>query len=572
MRIRVSEFLRGAALVTGAAALTLISGGMAAGQTAQPVAGASTPIQHLVVIFQENVSFDHYFGTYPFAQNPAGEPGFYAYPNTPGVNGFGPALLNNNANATNTANGTGASAPFRLDRSQAATADQDHDYLAEQLAYHSGLADLFPMSVGTAGPPPSGVAQGLNKGLVMGYYDGNTVTAFWNYAQHYAMSDNSYNTTYGPSTPGAINLVSGQTNGVISNTNGTGAIVGDGSGGFSDISDADPAGDVCSTTTGETFLMSGKNIGDLLNVAGVSWGFFSGGFDLTQTNANGSTNCARSTTSLITNTKKPDYIPHHQPFQYYKSTANPTHVRPTSVATIGQAGDAANHQYDINDFYAAVSAGNFPAVSFLKAPGFQDGHAGYSDPLDEQQFVVHVINYLQGQPGWANTAVVIAYDDSDGWYDHQMPPIVNQSATNSDGLTGTGLCGSGTTALAGAVTATTHAQGRCGYGPRLPLLVVSPYAKANYVDHTVTDQSSILRFVEDNWLDGQRIQGSFDSIAGSLDSMFDYETTTPNKASFILSESSGLAVNPAQSAPRDKAMHQRPNKGATRSGDTSTER
>jgi phospholipase C len=522
--------------------------GVARAQTPAPTAGAATPIQHLVVIFQENVSFDHYFGTYPWAANGEGQPAFFPFANTPSVNGLGPAYLNNNATVTNSANGTGAFAPFRLDRSQAATADQDHDYTAEQIAYHGGLVDLFPMATGTAGPPPPGTPAAATTGLVMGYYDGNTVTALWNYAQHYAMSDNSYNTNFGPSTVGAINVISGQTNGVINNTNGTGALIGDGSGGLTDISDADPAGDICSTTTGETFSMSGKNIGDLLNAAGVSWGFFEGGFDTTVTNPNGSTGCSRSTTSLITNSKKNDYIPHHQPFQYYKSTANPTHVRPTSTAMIGKAGDAANHQYDLNDFYAAVNAGNFPAVSYLKAPGFQDGHAGYSDPLDEQQFIVHVINYLQNLPSWASTAVVIAYDDSDGWYDHQMPPLVNQSATSADMITGAGACGSGTGALPGVASGVAHAQGRCGYGPRLPLLVISPYAKSNFVDHSLTDQSSIPRFIEDNWLNGQRIgQGSFDAIAGPLDDMFNFEAA-PNTATFLLSESSGMPVNPGQGA------------------------
>jgi phospholipase C len=554
MRIRVSARFAGTLLASIALGL-----GGANAQTPTPTGGASTPIQHLVVIFQENVSFDHYFGTYPFAMNPEGEPAFFAFQNTPSVNGLGPALMNFNANATNTANGAGAAGPFRLGRGQAATADQDHNYLAEQMAYHSGLVDLFPKAAGVGGPPPSNNPTVGTTGLVMGYYDGNTVTALWNYAQHFAMSDNSYNTTYGPSTPGALNLISGQTNGVVSNVNGTGALADDGAGGLSDISDADPAGDVCSTSTGEVFLMSGKNIGDLLNAAGVSWGFFEGGFDLTQTNPNGTTGCGRNTTSLIVNSAKADYIPHHQPFQYYKSTANPTHARPTSAATIGRAGDAANHQYDLNDFYAAVNAGNFPAVSFLKAPGFQDGHAGYSSPIDEQQFIVHVMNYLQNRPEWASTAVVIAYDDSDGWYDHQMPPVVNQSASSSDALTGTGLCGSGATALPGVAKAAAHAQGRCGYGPRLPLLVISPFAKPNFVDHSMTDQSSILRFIEDNWLYGERIQGSFDALAGPLDFMFNFQAA-PNLQTLILSEFSGQPVNPAQAAKQENSLqlHSRP--------------
>jgi phospholipase C len=407
--------------------------------------------------------------------------------------------------------------------------------MPEQQAFDGGLMDLFPKYTGTPGPPPSG--QPTN-GLVMGYYDGNTVTAYWNYAQRFAMSDNSYGTNFGPSTDGALNLISGQLNGVVDATNATGDIIGDGSGGITLVSDADPAGDMCSTTTGATLSMSGKNVGDLLNAAGLSWGFFEGGFDLTATNSDGSTGCNRDHTSTVTLTKKADYIPHHQPFQYYASTQNLKHTRPTSPSTVGLAGDPGNHQYDTSDFYAAVSAGNFPAVSFLKAPGYQDGHAGYSDPLDEQTFVVGVINFLQQQPDWASTAVVIAYDDSDGWYDHQMGPIVNQSATTMDALTGPNACGTGTNALAGVTAA--HAQGRCGYGPRLPLLVISPYSKQNYVDHTVTDQTSILRFIEDNWLGGARIEGSFDNLAGTLNSFFDFKN--PNTTPYVLSPTTGLVT------------------------------
>src|SRR5262249_49784305 len=116
------------------------------------------------------------------------------------------------------------------------------------------------------------------------------------------------------------------------------------------------------------------------------------------------------------------------------STRNPQHLRPSSVAAIGHGfiphtstPDPANHQYDSHDFFDALNAGHLSAVTFLKAPAFQDGHAGYSDPTDEQHFLVQVINALQKSPHWASTAVIITYDDSDGWYDHQMPPIVNPS-------------------------------------------------------------------------------------------------------------------------------------------------
>jgi phospholipase C len=516
------------------------------------VKATATPIKHVVVIFGENISFDHYFGTYPNALNPAGEPAFHAKPETPAVNGLTETLLEHNPNFFNTlVNGKDATRPFRLSRTQAATADENHDYTAEQRAFHAGLMDSFPRYTGVLGSPKvrerlgSAGVEGAEqyahqtKGLVMGYFDGNTVTALWNYAQRYAMNDNSYDSIFGPSTPGAINLISGQTNGITDKVNAGNTVIEGGDGTFTMIGDPDPLGDVCSITSGALGQLSGNNIGQMLSKQGVTWGWFEGGFDLTKTNPNGTTGCLRSTHSDVVKLTLRDYVPHHEPFQYYKETANLKHTRPTSIKMIGHDGDAANHQYDTDDFFDAVKAGNYPAVSFLKAPSYQDAHAGNSDPLDEQAFVVKVINFLQKQPDWKNTAVILAYDDSDGWYDHQMGPIVNQSTTRADALTGPGQCGDGSTALAGPHTA--HAQGRCGYGPRLPLLVMSPYAKKNYVDHTLTDQTSVLRFIEDNWLGGERVGGgSFDAIAGPMTGMFDFKHSDGRQ--YILDDSTGVVV------------------------------
>lgn len=508
----------------------------------------ATPIKHLVVIFQENVSFDHYFATYPEAANPAGEPAFHAAAATPaGIDTLAHAgLLDTNPNATNPANGADAAGPFRLDRSQAASADQDHGYTAEQAAYDGGKMDLFPANTGRSSKGGAGAFG--TRGQVMGYYDGNTVTALWNYAQRFAMNDRNFSTTFGPSTPGAINLIAGQTNGLLlppgytleaDGTYDKGRVVPDGNGGWTMISDLDPTGDVCSK--GKTALMTGRNIGDMLNARGITWGWFEGGFDLTATNVDGSTGCARATLSAVTNATSKDYIPHHQPFQYYPSTANPDHTRPASVASIGTSADGgANHQYDMTDFDAALAAGNLPAVSFLKAAAFEDGHAGYSDPLDEQNFVVREVNAIQHSPFWKDTAIVIAYDDSDGWYDHAMA-IVNPSAIPVPGydvLNGA-ACGSTGVALPGVNGL--PAQGRCGYGTRMPFLVLSPYAKANHVDHTLTDQSSVMRFIEDNWLGGQRLgQGSFDAVAGAIDGLFDW--TKPDPTPLILDPATGQPV------------------------------
>jgi phospholipase C len=291
--------------------------------------------------------------------------------------------------------------------------------------------------------------------------------------------------------------------------------------------------------------MTGKNIGDLLNAANVTWGWFQGGFNLSITNPNGTTGCARSTVSPIVGAI-PDYVQHHQPFQYYKSTQNLTHARPTSVATIGTT-DAANHQYDSQDFTAALAAGNLPAVSFLKAPASQDAHPGNSDPLDEQTFVVNTINAIEQSSFWSSTAIIIAYDDSDGWYDHASN-LINGSTTSADTVNGAGVCISATAAAAAlpGITGTKPAQGRCGYGPRQPLLVISPWAKKNYISSIVTDQSSITRFIEDTFLSSQRIGGgSFDSVAGSLNDMFNFTNSAvvPNPNVVLLNASTGLVTS-----------------------------
>ena len=487
-------------------------------------AQTTTPIQHVVVIFQENVSFDHYFATYPVAlnNNPA-EPVFTAAPNTPSVNGLNTPLLVANPNSA---------APFRLTRAQAVTCDQDHNYGDEQKAFDGGLMDKFVEAVGSSSA--SCDIAGLGKTIVMGYYDGNTVTALWNYAQIYAMSDNSFGTTFGPSTPGVLNLIAGNTGGAnvtagsaSGNVSPAGTVIGD--------PRPDPSLDDCTLAPPRTYIsVSGKNVGDLLNAKNITWGFFQGGFRPTSMN-NGVAVCAAHHTGLAgddAKTTSGDYIPHHQGFQYFKQTSNPHHLPPTSTSMIGQT-DQANHQYDLADFFTALAAGNMPAVTYLKAAAYQDGHAGYSDPIDEQTFLVNTINTIMQSPFWKSTAIIMAYDDSDGFYDHVMGPIVSPSAVSDDQLTGPGMCGTGTNAAT---------QGRCGYGPRLPLLVISPYAKANYVDHTNTDQSSILRFIEDNWGLGRLGNGSSDAWAGSLNGMFNFASGYSNPA-VLLDPNTGLVTS-----------------------------
>lgn len=508
----------------------------------------ATPIKHLVVIFNENRSFDHYFATYPNAANPTGSIPFVPKPHTPKVNNLANAnLLVNNPN-TNPANGTGATNPFRLDRTQANTKSQNHAYTPEQQAYDNGKADLFPKYTGRG--TSGGVGAFGTNGQVMGYFDGNTVTAFWNYAQNFAMSDNNYTDTYGPSTPGAIEVISGQTNGV-QNIVGTSSSVPDGQGGLTLIGDTDPAYDLCSSKT-STMLLTGKNIGDLLNAEHISWGSFMGGFNITLRNTNGTVGCARSTFSSTVGGTIVDYIPHHAWFQYYKSTANPYHLRPSSTNAIGhtyaadgKTVDPANHGYDLEDFYAAVKAGNFPAVSYIKMPAYQDGHPGNSDPLDEQVGNVDLINFLQQQPEWGETAVIVTYDDSDGWYDHAyaVPTSASYDPT-ADQVNGPGQCGLGVgkqtqpKGLNGQPV-----NGRCGPGTRTPFLLISPYAKQNFVSHIRISQASVVRFVEDNWLRGQRLGGgSFDDGVESIMDMFDFDHGDDRQNKLFLDPTAGTVI------------------------------
>jgi phospholipase C len=514
----------------------------------------ATPIKHLVVIFSENESFDHYFGTYPYAANTDGTT-FYAKPGTPRVNGLytkitknGPVgpLLTDNPNEYN---------PQRLSSSEALTSDQNHAYTPEQNAVDNGKVDKYVQSTESATPSQGCGAEYCPPGIVMDYFDGNTVTALWNYAQYYSMSDNNYDTTFGPSSPGAINLVSGNDAGgyaVTANdtsdpgvkTTDPGSVSALGSNGTGTIyGDIDPYYDQCSdsnhTSTSAEGVLTGENIGDLLNDKNVTWGWFQGGFAPTSTNSGGAVCGSEHELTANGQDVSPvqDYVPHHNPFQFYASTANPAHLPPTSLSAIGRT-DQANHQYDISYFTDALNGtggATLPAVSFLKPPAYENAHPGNSDPLLEQQFDVNTINQIEKSKYWPSTAIVITYDDSDGWYDHVAPPVVNGS---NDPSTDTAYCTSV------PITVGTS-NDRCGFGIRLPLIVISPYTRENYVSSNLTDTASIINFIEDNWLHGERIPGSYDAVSGSLDApggVLDFHVR-PHYTPVILNPTTGAVVN-----------------------------
>ena len=183
----------------------------------------------------------------------------------------------------------------------------------------------------------------------MDYYDGNTVTGLWNYAQHFSLSDNSYDSVFGPSTPGALEPDQRARRTAPRRRRSPAGSVENGR--------RDRRSRTRPTMTARaptTVQMSGKNIGDVLNDHHLTWGWFNGGFKPT-TRANGPP--ARPSAALrppnVGGASVADYSPHHEPFQYYASTANPHHLPPSAPSKIGQT-DQANHQYDLTDFDTAV--------------------------------------------------------------------------------------------------------------------------------------------------------------------------------------------------------------------------
>ena len=175
----------------------------------------------------------------------------------------------------------------------------------------------------------------------MGYYDGNTVTAFWNYAQYFGMSDNSFGTTFGPSTPGALNLIAGNTAGATLTSGSPDGNIAGGASSGAVIGDPRPDGDDCNPSSPNHITVTGKNVGDLLNAKKLTWGWFQGGFKPTKVDANGMATCGAASSNLAGSTG--DYIAHHEPFQYFAQTRNLHHVRPSDPSQIGKD-DQANRQ------------------------------------------------------------------------------------------------------------------------------------------------------------------------------------------------------------------------------------
>jgi phospholipase C len=387
---------------------------VASKESAEPLGtsgeGLNSPIKHTIVIFQENRSFDNYFGTYPHAE------GFLPLPGTPAVNGIPDGAYNSDAKGEKVP-------PFLLGTDQRKTVDVQHGYEAMISAYNEGLMDKY--------------VEKNNKTTPMGHYDYRVLSAYWQYAQHFSLADNWYQPVFGPSTPGALYLVAAQSGNAEKPLKG----------------DSEPAyGRSTKGTRWEGLRY--PNIGDRLSEHKVSWAWYQGGY------ATGS-----------------KYTAHHNPFQYFDNY---------------EKGSYKDNVKDYDELEKDIAAGRLPAVVYVKAKSGEDEHAGGNSLVDTgMEFAVDTVNLIMESQYWHNSAIIITYDESGGFWDHVPPPQVDPGP---DGLQ--------------------------GLGPRIPTLVISPYAKRNYVSHVQYDTTSVLRFIE--WNCGVESLNNRDANAANILDMFDF--------------------------------------------------
>jgi phospholipase C len=441
--------VKNALLIALCALLALISACSTGRQEAEPpgigdtpkvatleVKRGDTPLKHLIVIFQENHSFDNYFGTYPHAE------GFIPLPGTPAANGVpsGSYNLDDQGNRIDA---------FDFTMDELKTADVRHSYDPMIDAYDNGKMDRFAK------------VNGKNGRVAMGRYDYRMVTAYWQYAQHFAMADNFYQPIFGGSTPAALYLIGAQSGNVDKPNKGN----------------PNPAfGELGSNKDPRWEALDYKTVGDLLDAKKLDWAWYHPGYNKAS-------------------------VPTTNPFLYFDQF-------PTAYKQ-------ENRVKDFSEFNKDVDLGKLPSVAYIKS---NSEHPGGNGTPKNENFSVNVINKIMNSKYWRDTAVIVTYDESGGYWDHVPPPQVEPGPDGFKGL-----------------------------GPRIPLLLVSPYAKRNYIGHVQYDLTSIIKLIA--WNFDLPSLNNRDANANNMLDLFDfshpdfapylfrYETAVPPSSSY------GVAVN-----------------------------
>ncbi|CAB3748943.1 acid phosphatase [Paraburkholderia solisilvae] len=478
-----------------AAALTLSGCGGDDNSTPSTPSNLSA-VKNVVVIYAENRSFDNLYGNFPGANGLQNVTAANAQQldRDGSVMATLPPVWNNLTQTgvtpviTQAMTASLANAPFAIDDANgfnlplsAATRDLVHRFYQNQMQIDGGKNDRF-------------AAWGDSGALVMGHYAQNANTLpLWKIAQQYTLADNFFMGAFGGSflnhqwlvcacTPfypnantsaAANNISQVNADGVtltLAGDSPTSAITGvpkfakdlaltpdfyavntmqppyqpstnkPASGGDPNL--ADPG--INSTLPPQTQ----QHIGDLLNAANVSWAWYGGAWGAALSAAQ------NGTTGVISgpNLSSPNFQTHHQPLNYFADLAPGTQNRTQHLLDGGLNG---------SEFIKAIDAGTLPQVAFYKPQGNLNEHAGYTDVAQGDQHIADVISHLQKSPQWNNMVVVVTYDENGGFWDHVAPPKGD----------------------------------RWGPGSRIPALIVSPYAKKGFVDHTQYDTTSILRFI-----------------------------------------------------------------------------
>ncbi len=418
-----------------AAALALAVGPFVGSGPPSALAKHPGVIEHVIVIIQENRSFDSYFGTYPFADGFTPRPGtpvpdnLLGYPSSPAFqhNLLSPEL-------------------FLTDRTVGGSAvDPPHDQLTMVRQYHGGRMDQFVQW-----------AEKLKREtreIVMGHYDYRLVPHYWHYAQQYALADHYFTSMFGSSTPAALFLAAADS---------------------PFVKNFYPDGDACTLEGKETVApMDHPNVGSALTAAAISWGWYQGGFS----------DCSPDVEA--------DYDAHHNPFQYFSDTADLDH-------------SGTENQHDLAEFFAALEGNTLPQVAYVKAERPRNEHPGYSSIAGGRDFVVRTLNAIMDSDAWDRTVVILTFDESGGWYDHVPPPQIVPLPEDGPALE----------------------EKPYGLGPRVPTLVISPFAKSNYISHHLYDHASVVRFIEDIYLQGAHLNAR-SAAAGDLRDMIDLNRRTP---------------------------------------------
>jgi phospholipase C len=411
-------------------------------------------INHVVVIYLENRSFDNLYGEFAGADGIVGlAPDKYRQ-----IDSLGSpyATLPQAPDAHLPSNLPNA--PFAIERfipNSSPTRDLIHRFYQEQAQINGGKMDRFAY-VSDA------------KGLTMGYYHtaGLPLAAE---ARQYTLADHFFHGAFGGSFLNHIYLISTAAP-VFPNAptalkaviNAAGIVVSDGA--------VTPDGYVVNTSFSvntphlagvpKDFLVPNQTmptIGDRLSDKGLSWTWYSGGWD-----------------DAIAGHPDSLFQYHHQPFIYFANYADGTPGR-------------AQHLKDEKDFIAAARAGTLPAVAFVKPIGERNEHPGYTDLISGERHAMDLIEAVRNGPNWSDAAIIITYDENGGFWDHIGPPKVD----------------------------------KWGPGSRVPTIIISPYAKKGFIDHTVYDTTSILAFIEHRF--GLSPLGARDAAANDLSAAF-----TPN--------------------------------------------